>query len=92
MSICMIGCEASKEILLGIMLFSIIPVVSGADGTPWGALGTRVCQQPHLSLCTIIRHPSRTDKFKPPLSPDIKPQRPLDVYYSAVNVAVRKNI
>lgn len=88
----MIGCEASKEILHGIMLFAIIPVVSGADGTPWGALGTRVWQQPQLALCTIIRHPSRTDKFKPPPSPDIKPQRALDVYYSAVNVAARKSI
>lgn len=34
----MIGCEASKDILLGTMLLSIISVIPGADsalGGPW---------------------------------------------------------
>lgn len=80
----MAGCEASKQMLLGIMLLSIISVTLGAGSAPGdsGACQGRAATLPRDAA------PSPTGKPQPPHSPK---GLPLDVYSSAVIVAIFKN-
>lgn len=72
------------------MLLSIISVIPGADITP-GGLWHQGLPAATAELYTMMWHPSKTDKPKPPHSPTIEPQKTLDVYHNAVIVAMLKN-
>lgn len=72
------------------MLLSIISVIPGADIPAGVGSGHQGLLAAMAALYTMMWHPRQTEP-KPPHSPTTEPQRTLDVYHSAVVVAILKN-